>query len=126
MQRSERLTFQELKWRLGLTIRLMRGSAHFGVTRQPMTQQQLAERAGISQEALCRIENGERANLGTIYRIAVELGVDLSDLFKQTEVVVVPEQVLEQAERVLVRCGRLSKSSNHNGSTGIRRKRRTR
>ena len=41
----------------------------------------LAAKAGLSRQALYKIEGGEDASLATLHRIADELGVPLSVLF---------------------------------------------
>lgn len=48
-----------------------------------VTQQQLAERTGMSVVAIAYIETGKRwARLGTLNKIAKTLRVDIQDLFK--------------------------------------------
>ncbi len=48
-----------------------------------VTQQQLAERIGMSVVAIAYIETGKRwARLGTLNKIASSLKVDVADLFK--------------------------------------------
>lgn len=48
-----------------------------------VTQQQLAERTGMSVVAIAYIETGKRwARLGTLSKIAKSLKVDIADLFK--------------------------------------------
>lgn len=50
---------------------------------QGVTQQQLAESIGMSVVAIAYIETGKRwARLGTLNKIARQLRVDISDLFK--------------------------------------------
>ena len=50
--------------------------------KKKLTQTQVAERAGISQQAYARIETGERTDpiFSTAERIADALGVKLDDL----------------------------------------------
>lgn len=91
-----------------------------------LTQEQLCESAGISVDAVNRVENGTRIpTLSTLARLAGALGVDLADLVRSTpppapryppavERMVLaltdqPEAVLEAAEkivRVLISVGR--------------------
>ena len=48
-----------------------------------VTQQQLAERTGMSVVAIAYIETGKRwARLGTLNKIAKSLKVDIAELFK--------------------------------------------
>lgn len=48
-----------------------------------MTQQELAERTGMSVVGIAYIETGKRwARLGTLTKIAKALRVDIADLFK--------------------------------------------
>jgi len=48
-----------------------------------VTQQELAERIGMSVVAIAYIETGKRwARLGTLMKIATALRVDIADLFK--------------------------------------------
>ena len=51
-----------------------------------MTQVELSEISGISQEHISRIENGKfTPGLGTAERIARAMGVALNDLLKEPE-----------------------------------------
>lgn len=46
-----------------------------------LTQEQLAEKAGISRAAVNRIENGQPARLSTLRRLADALGVAPAELW---------------------------------------------
>lgn len=48
-----------------------------------LTQQTLAERAGLALKTLSRIENGEDMNLSTLAAIAAALDVTLGELVDQ-------------------------------------------
>lgn len=47
-----------------------------------LTQEQLAEKAGLHRAYFWDIENGRNISVKTAYNIARALGVNLSDLFK--------------------------------------------
>lgn len=56
-------------------------------TQRGMTQDELAEAAGLTVEAISRIERAERApRLGTLEKLAEGFGVSLSELFSFEEV----------------------------------------
>jgi transcriptional regulator with XRE-family HTH domain len=64
---------------LGTAIRRLRKEAK-------LTQQQLAERAGVPVERLRQIETGDiDAEWGTLRHLAYALGVELPDVFRLTE-----------------------------------------
>lgn len=63
---------------LGKTLRDLR-------TRQKLTLDDVAGRAGISKSMLSKIENGQTASLDTLKRLAEALGVHLSTLFQRFE-----------------------------------------
>lgn len=46
-----------------------------------MTQQGLAERAGMTRQGLAKIERGEGVTLGTIVLLATALGCQIADFF---------------------------------------------
>lgn len=70
---------QELLAHIGKRIRELRISAQF-------TQAQLAERAGISNEFLSKIECGRTApSVVTIQRMAEALGVSVDELFRDVQ-----------------------------------------
>ena len=60
---------------LGRRIMLMRINA-----RPKISQERLAERAGISRSELSRIEQGKNPSMAMIYKIADGLGVHIVDL----------------------------------------------
>lgn len=62
----------------GLSIRQARTAAG-------LTQQTLAERAGIALRTLARIEQGEDARLGTLEAIAAALDTSLATLLAPSE-----------------------------------------
>lgn len=69
-------TEQKLMKSFGMRVAAVRKSRGF-------TQQELAERIGMSVVAIAYIETGKRwARLGTLTKIAQALQVDVSDLFK--------------------------------------------
>lgn len=50
---------------------------------QNLSQNELADRAGISRNTIMRIENGDSIpNISTYQKICAALHIDLSDLFK--------------------------------------------
>ena len=52
--------------------------------RQDVTQEELAERADISPQFLCRLENARKtASLATYIKIADGLHMELADLFRE-------------------------------------------
>lgn len=52
--------------------------------RKLMTQAELAEKTGISEATLSRIENGlQRPRISTVRKIAAALGVEPGDLIKE-------------------------------------------
>jgi len=61
---------------IGGTIRTAR-------QRAGITQQALAERAGLALKTLSRIENGEDMNLSTLTAIAAALDIPLGELVDQ-------------------------------------------
>jgi len=61
---------------IGGTIRAAR-------QRAGITQQALAERAGLALKTLSRIENGEDMNLSTLTAIAAALDIPLGELVDQ-------------------------------------------
>lgn len=66
--------------------------------RREMTQQQLAERAGMNTKFLGELENGHRdLRVMTISRLAKSLGVELADIFHFNEV----DETVAELERRL-------------------------
>jgi transcriptional regulator with XRE-family HTH domain len=52
--------------------------------RQDITQEELAERADISPQFLCRLENARKtASIATYLKIAAGLHMELADLFQE-------------------------------------------
>jgi putative transcriptional regulator len=55
-----------------------------------ITQAELAERAGVAQQAIARLERGkQRPSLDTAVRIARVLGVEVLEIFPVSDAVVV-------------------------------------
>lgn len=46
-----------------------------------LSKQQLAKRAGMTRQGLCKVENGRNVTLGTIILLANALGCQIADLF---------------------------------------------
>lgn len=62
---------------LGLNIRLLR-------ERKGLSQVQLAKMVNIDNSTICKIEKGEtESSIPTLRKIAVALGVTLTDLLKE-------------------------------------------
>jgi transcriptional regulator with XRE-family HTH domain len=56
---------------------------HLARKRRGMSQTTLAERAGLSRDAIYKLEMGRRsARLGTLFALADALGIDPSDLLE--------------------------------------------
>jgi transcriptional regulator with XRE-family HTH domain len=68
-----------------------------------LTQAYLADRVGIQQSDLCRMENGEyRVSLDVLFRILMEFKISMSEFFQEPPVHVPEEQrvLLEQFDRL--------------------------
>jgi DNA-binding XRE family transcriptional regulator len=48
-----------------------------------LTQEQLAQRAGLHWTSVSRIENGKPADFATVHKLAMALGVEPADLMAQ-------------------------------------------
>ncbi len=69
-----------------------------------MTQADLAQRIGVQQSDLCRMENGEyKVSLDTMFKILSVFGVDIGDFFRED----CPPLSADEAERELVRLYRV-------------------
>ena len=93
----------DLNLRLGITIKRLRQG-------QRMTQEQLSEKAQVSQAFLSLMENGyrygdnTRVNLNTLQRIAIVLGqCNLSELIKFAEDVPKPEETITEIEKFITK-----------------------
>lgn len=52
-----------------------------------LTQSELAQRIGVQQSDLCRMENGEyKVSLETLFRILAVLGMDIGEFFREPDV----------------------------------------
>jgi transcriptional regulator with XRE-family HTH domain len=69
-----------------------------------LTQAYLAERVGIQQSDLCRMENGEyRVSLDVLFRILLEFKMSMSEFFQEH-----PQQVPEEQRELLEEFDRLT------------------
>ncbi len=50
-----------------------------------LTQEQLSQRTGLREATVCRLERGASANVRTLERIAVALGITLAQLMNLSE-----------------------------------------
>ena len=68
-----------LNYRVGILLRLER-------LKQDLTQQEVADAAELTREAISMIERGKRMNLDTLVRIANDgLGIPFSRIVKKSE-----------------------------------------
>lgn len=68
------MNYRPIYQKLGRRIELLR-------KKKGLTQEQLAERAGLHRAYFWDIENGRNISVRTAYNIARALGVTLSELF---------------------------------------------
>ncbi|HPO15079.1 MAG TPA: helix-turn-helix transcriptional regulator [Candidatus Hydrogenedentes bacterium] len=82
-------------YRTGTALRIQR-------LRQNLSQQKLAEKADVTQAAISTIERGKSSvNLNTLTKVSNALGVTLSELFREIEMMGTPEQVLARVKHFL-------------------------
>ena len=68
----------ELSFHLGALLRGCREA-------KGLTQEDLAEKVGVTREAISMVEGGKRCRLETVWGLSQALDVRLSDLIRKTE-----------------------------------------
>lgn len=71
---------------VGGKIRALRKDRRF-------TQAELAQRIGVQQSDLCRMENGEyKVSLETLFRILAVFGLEIGEFFRDRQAAATPEE----------------------------------
>lgn len=66
-----------------------------------MTQSDLAQRIGVQQSDLCRMENGEyKVSLDTMFKILAVFGVEIGDFFREEMALAVPTDLDREVLRL--------------------------
>ena len=96
-------TKNELNFSVGTALRLER-------MKRKMTQQEVADLAGITREAISMVESGKRMNnLDTLTRVSNALGQPLWKIIKKSEELGTSEEILADVGKALGRLKRAKK-----------------
>jgi transcriptional regulator with XRE-family HTH domain len=82
---------------VGSKIRLLR-------KQRDLTQAELAQRIGVQQSDLCRMENGEyKVSLDTLFRILAVFGMEIGEFFRDDAVASAPSECEQEVIRLVHR-----------------------